>query len=606
MKTGTKIKNCNMKYISNFSKTFLVAALAGIFLLSCTGKPDDDEPIVEPQEVDIWLDFDVRTAYPFDLVSIIDEMGELPQTTYTGTIGDVEITVQRQEEDGKLAFTVPLLDGGDYAVVLENGKERAEGMLHILSYPTVEEPQAVIDEINGYLSNIVSDIENELSMEGQTLDPELYQLFVGFSSEYNRLMAELTDAEKMYVAQYWAANPELFSFFANDENNPFRTQSNSISKSGMTASDIFGKIRSAETKFVLFVAAMSALAGIEGVNTYNQHAPSKVVIAAAAGAALVGVLFFASKELNNLLETSIFPEEVYTFVSSMGASGTRHAMQTTTAPNNIRRQADDYDFTFYWGVPVNFNFSMSFRTLYADDINTTSPTVRNIVNAIAKLQEYRDMIDAKIIVIKSFFGFGGGLGEPAKKLENITTYKKGETLDVEPSYVSMHTGPTIELFPPLYTAVPPFFDINIWRWSDFYNNDDLFNIKMTFNLYFHTLDEYQAFQRTYSVKVIGNYLELHTPTVSNITSTSARLNGNIELFHSYAEIVEKGFRCGGVTIPCGSGPGTYSYTLNNLQCNSRYSHYAYAKIRIPAQVDLSEISTDPNARDTWFYTLNCE
>lgn len=576
---------------------------------TCTNHNNDNgigDELINPQEnVDMWLEFGNNAqAYPFDLVTITTNLGEL--STYTGTIGDIEITAHRQKDE-TFAFAVPFIKGGRQKIILYIGDKRAEGELYVNSYAEVENPQEIINEMTTVISNMEADLEHELSSEGQTLNTDVRQLLGEFSAEYNRLMTELTDAEKIYLAEYWNAHPELLNSFTGNDDTALRTS-------------VFDKLKSAESRFVRKIMACGILIGAVGVATVAPDASISKAVAIISGATLITVLIKAGKELNTLFETKIFPDEIIPSVTG----GLRSA-------SSLR--SGEYDYTFYWGVPVTFsNFRVSYRTLYAAD-SVSGGTIGKIVSNISTFHEYWDMVDGKVSKIKSFFGFRGGLGNRPKKLEQVTTYKTGDIEIVQPTRVDIGrevaksgiveghfiSNPYVFYSQP-YTRKPPFdvllSDNSDSDWTKYYNistpkwgngnGRGTFHITLYFGNNYGTIynddSDIVVFDYRYTSNIIGKFVEIHTPTAGNITEQSVKLDGNVTILYPYAEIVERGFYCGDVKISCGNGAGTFSYNVNNLSCGNIYRYSAYAIIRHTITGEETIINSDG---ESYVTMLNC-
>ena len=588
-------------------KKALFATLISVALLltSCF-KSEEKLPEMPPEEQFISIHFDVHEVYSFDLVTILGGLDYLTETSYTGTMGDSTIIANKQE-DGNLAFKVPLfISSGNMDVVFQIGDIKAIGNLFLLSYSEVENPQTVIDEVTDFVNTVVAYLENEMNETGETLDTEELQLFTELTEEFNRLMSQFTEAEKIYLAQYWAAHPELLNWLTNDDNDPNSVQTKNIAS-------ILAKMKTAEGKFVRKVVACGILVGAVGVATFAPEATVSKAIAIVASSALIATLISARKELNALLGTKIFPQSVIPSIFDE---------KSATMKNYTQNQTEGYDYTFYWHMPVTFEFSINYRTLYAEDAGwagAQNSVIGSIITNIFTFHEYWSKVDGVVSGIKSFFGFGGGLGQKPKKLDEVTTFQTGDIEKVEPYMADI--GWFNRNIEPPFTVSPP-FDWTYYLYDDGFSSQnttgDWHNRdasgRLYFNLYFKNEGDdsmsggHWVVSDEFTSKIIGQFVKINVPTVNNITTTSATLRGNIEFIYPYAEVVERGVYLSYQPTACGSGTGAYSYVYNDLWCNTNYSYGAYAILRHTVSDNIIERNTlaSNTANNPYFQTLPCQ
>ena len=129
-------------------KKIVLAVLLGAFFLACVEK-DKPEPVPEPVPQILTATFDQTEYFPFDAITIMLSEKATGQE-YNGTLGYTPVTAVRMD-DSTLVMLTPDLPTGDYTLTIpfsdKPNEKKVEGRLRIKPLPTVENPDAVIEEI---------------------------------------------------------------------------------------------------------------------------------------------------------------------------------------------------------------------------------------------------------------------------------------------------------------------------------------------------------------------------------------------------------------------------------------------------------------------------
>ena len=400
--------------MKNLSKTVLLAALAGIFLLSCGGKPEgDDKPDEIPQlEDDFRLLTDKDKYYPFDALFIsVDGVG-LTAPTFPVAFGDKTLIAARQE-DGSFLIFVPDMPPGKYQIVMNILELRGSGEIEIIPLPTVNNPQAVLEELENEINSIIALLVEQPDEPDFTLDDDELELLGDIVNEFNTLFASLTNQEKILFVQYWNANPHLYQL---DDVEVY-----SLLKSSST-SEIFNRGTKEFGLFLIKKILPITMSGTAVALLITIPDPTFVtkLMALAAGALLLKQLIEVKRAVLKYFDNTVVP--VWdNIISPLGA---------------MAKMNNDFDYIFYKGVPKDIDVTVTYRTICADDINTGDADLKTVVENLEKFQDAWGMVDDVVSSIKRLFGFKGGMGARPQRLQNIKDYKT-ETVVIDASQVDI-------------------------------------------------------------------------------------------------------------------------------------------------------------------------
>ena len=417
-----------MKYISKFSKTVLVAVLAGGFLLGCARTPEE-EPFEEPTQDDFRLLTDKDKYYPYDALFIsVDGVG-LTAPTFPVAFGD-KTFIATQQEDGSFLIFVPDLPPGIYAIVMNILELRGSGEVEIIALPAVDNPQALLEELENEINSIIAVIEEQNAELELTLGDEERELLEDMVNEFNSIFASLTNAEKIQFAQYWNANPQFYQF---DDEEAF-----SLIKSSLSTMEV---LRRGTKEFGLFLIKKIlpiTMAGTSMALLIAIPDPTFVtkLMAIAAGAVLLKQFIEVAAALEKFKKQTVAP--VWDNVVSRWQTGARVKMN------------DDFDLILYRGVPKEIDLIVTYRTICADDVNTDDEELKVVVENLEKFQDAWSMADDIISSIKRLFGFKGGMGNRPDRLEDIKNYET-ETVVIDASKISFYDENNSIFYPNSFT-----------------------------------------------------------------------------------------------------------------------------------------------------------
>ena len=187
-------------------KKIVLAVLLAAFFLACVEK-DKPEPVPEPVPQVLTAMFDKTEYFPFDFVEI--QLSErAAREEYSGTLGDNPVTAVRMT-DSTLVMMTPDLPAGEYLLTIpvsdKPNERNIQSRLRIKPLPTVENPDAVIEEITATFADMLAVAEQENNPNVEVLK--------ALEVAFDELISQLSDAERQQFASLWQAQfDEMFNF----------------------------------------------------------------------------------------------------------------------------------------------------------------------------------------------------------------------------------------------------------------------------------------------------------------------------------------------------------------------------------------------------------
>ena len=371
----------------------IAICLAGIVVFSgCdknNGSNNDNNPTTD--EI-LQLTFDKPEYYPFDLVFV-----QLPEAIaanqYNGSIGAHTITA-RYFSESTWVFAMPDLTTGEYTLSLQIENSKAEGKLKIIALPTVENPEAVIEEIKTAFTQFTEELT-------QTGDPNA-PLVTNLADYFNKQLSQMTQTERQRFAAIWQMHPEFRELPDTDDLRSIG------SKLSATLS-----IVTTFTRDLIIVSG--CIYAFDHSLTSFMLAPNIISAAICSGAALVGYQHITKIKINikRIFNQAFIPLE------EISAS--------------LLKSASAYDFTLKNGETLAFNVKMTFRSITAKDIGSSlvPDVVSEIVEGANQFQSLWDMLANCINTLRSYIGFSDGMTDRPQTVSEITTPLAQEMETVE-------------------------------------------------------------------------------------------------------------------------------------------------------------------------------
>ncbi len=359
--------------------TFLLLATITISNLSCDKVFGEDEEIP-----DTYLNASQQNAIPYKIISLWSDEGIPADEEFTGTFGELEITVC-QTEPALLHFMIPDVNPGSYNLTINFGDYEGYTDLTIELSQPISNPDEIVNNVITGANQSLQFLESVENQTGQQVSEHEKLFITNTISEMNSVFATLSTSEKQEFASFIIANPELFGF-------------------GGSRTIASGEILEGFRDFMKTNMLKIMIAGGSFYLSFTAPEPTGLtkIIALASGVYLV----------KKVLELGMTVLEIY------DASVVAEQSELTAGRSEL---------VFLNHEEIMFDVKVTYRTIYKEDINTTIPLLQEVISLIHNYLDYRDKIDGYIIKFKSLFNIsGGGLNPGPNRVSEIQTTTSNE------------------------------------------------------------------------------------------------------------------------------------------------------------------------------------
>ena len=372
-----------LRVLTAIGKAVAMTAVAGLMIVSC--KPDEPKN----KEKTVQITFDQTEYYPFDAVVIQLSEKAIAQE-YEGLVGTSAVTAMRIS-DSTLVVMLPDLVATEYTLSLKIGDARAEGKLKVKALPTVENPDAVIEEIKTQFAEILAEATQNSDANAA--------LLTALAEVFNEQIARLTPAERQQFAAYWKAHPddELEAYlkgYGDDKERALREMSRQA------------KIQIAKVT--------------RDINIFA------VVLPFVPATGLFGVL-------PATIAVCSFISGVYNFVKLLTIHETLTSYIFVAIKESIGlKRATAYDYVLSNGQTQTFRPAIDYRSVTADDISGTSSAAKELISTLGSFLSIWDNIQGGIDKLRNYTSrLVPALGARPQEVSDIKNPHSTESVPLE-------------------------------------------------------------------------------------------------------------------------------------------------------------------------------
>ena len=389
-------------------KFFFVLLFSGLFFQACKKDDKDSKPSGGNSKP---IDGNKENALSFTLeqeklqpgsIAILNAGKDLSNSSYSAGLGEKSIDLVKVDGDRTFSFIVPDLDEGGYELIIE--QLEYEGSVQIQILPsTVADPGQVINAFAGQTNDDIATLKERQS-NGGNIDDQNIEALELMKEEFERLLEELNEEEKMQLAQFIEVN-ELDNKIREpiEFNDSFR-----LKKSDESFPDVqWSRIGST---LIVDGAVISGLSiGFVGL----LNAPETFFTKAAAIAA--GILL--CKQMIALLE------DIKSFSNIAGIYA------------EISNWSNKKEMELTSGEVLTITVNNEYRTLGKGDLSHPSTLVKNVTETVNSINDKWTNFKRQLEKIKSWFS-----GKPPAVTANeaqLSGNEKSEAFAGNPAFYSI-------------------------------------------------------------------------------------------------------------------------------------------------------------------------
>ncbi len=376
-----------MKHYAFF--TAIILSVFTITLSSCD-KANDLFGGGEEDKVDIQAD--KLTVTPYELVTLTAIDYEFDNQSYDGSLGDKNITLIRTSP-ATLAFMVPDAVGEQSARFSLNDTEY-EIAINVNKAHQISNPESLIEQRYQDVENAFDTLQHLNQMYNLQIDEQNIQVIRNYLADFEEKYKNSTAEEKQQLAQFMAANPDLFDF----SNFNFDWFSDSLN----TSRDFVAwdrKLTSDMNYFVGLVIATGATVGLFNGALVSLN-PFAIAIT---GGALLTEVYLLKSHVKTMLNRAYKPFEF-------------------DLENNLRSNVTfENDVEYYLGIDATY------RTLYNGDKQSSDVIIQLVANINVVTGYWNN-------VLENIPGTSGSISQlDDKSGYNSSSYSRA----VSPEYISI-------------------------------------------------------------------------------------------------------------------------------------------------------------------------
>ncbi len=344
-----------------------------------------DKIFGEDEEVpDTYLNTSQYSVVAHEIITLWSDEGIPGEETFTGTFGDIEVSVV-QSEPGILYFMIPNVSPGLYNLTINFGEYEGFSDLTVDTPQQIGNPEDIVNNVINIANNSLQDLEYIENQTGQLVGEQEKLFLSNTISEMNSVYSTLSASERQQFASFIMANPEMFG-------------------ADSTRSVASGIVLQGFRDFMKVNMLKIMIAGGSFYLSFTAPEPTGLtkIIALASAIYLVKKVAELGMLVLDIYDASVVAEQSDLII-----------------PRS--------ELVFLNHEEIMFDVKLSYRTIYKEDMASTNVLLQEVISLIHTFLDYRDKIDGYILEFKSLFNIsGGGLSPGPKRVSEIQTTTSNE------------------------------------------------------------------------------------------------------------------------------------------------------------------------------------
>lgn len=385
-------------------KIFYLILLTTLSVLSC--KKEKNEP--ETNTINGKLNALKTDVKQFEFVIMTTENIQLNNSTYSGSIGNIKVTIGK-DPLGKLCFVMPDLASGSYNLTAEIEGKEYNVSFNVQALSPILNPDQYIQNIFNTFTISSTNVSSLVALcdplMGSGTTSSNFNLLNNYKQMLNDSINNASSSEKARLAKFIEANPDIFTPFENaiqfkDSLNSKLTNINSYPE------DEFNAFESGVKQRLVKSAILVSILSMTGYSSFTIPVVGPLISLAC----FYGAAKYATEIANYAcvyLDKKLLPD-----YSDMMLDG----FQKGNIINNFNHNQE-----------YNFAISANYRNLGQQDVNSSSNTIKSLLTTLNDFENIWNKIN---------FFLPNKLTGTQPHFKNITTYST-KKWRIKPDFLSI-------------------------------------------------------------------------------------------------------------------------------------------------------------------------